>query len=81
MEVSLNKEFQTLGQQAKEMGLDWGKTKIINTNYILSDHQEDYKDAKVRVILETNHVKNVINYKAYLLGNRWYLVEGLRWEE
>jgi hypothetical protein len=81
MKLTLNQRFATMEQEAKDKNINWSTAKILDFKYSLNDHKEDYKDASVRVILQTGAVKNVIVYKAYLFGNRWYLMEGLGWEE
>jgi hypothetical protein len=81
IKITINQRFSNLEQGAKERNIDWSKTKILDFKYSLTDHREDYKDASVRIIIATNGVKNVIVYKAYLFGNRWYLMNDLAWEE
>jgi hypothetical protein len=78
---TLEREFYEVLREGKIMNIDWKQTEVKDFKYTLSDHPQDYKDANVRVIIVTGKMKNVILYKAYLFGNRWYLVEGLRWEE
>jgi hypothetical protein len=81
IKLTLNQRFATMEQEAREKNINWTQARIIDFKYSLNDHKEDYKDASVRVILQTGAVKNVILYKAYLFGSRWYLMEGLAWEE
>jgi hypothetical protein len=81
LKLTLNQRFANMEQEAKDKNIDWKQAKILDFKYSLNDHKEDYKDANVRVILQTGTEKNVIVFKAYLFGSRWYLMEGLGWEE
>ena len=81
VKLTLNQAFANISSDAESRKLEWKKTVILDMKYTLHDHKEDYKDASVRMILETNNVKNVIVYHAYLFGSHWYLMDGLGWEE
>jgi len=81
VKMSLNQGFANVERGAIERKIDWSKTSIKDFKYVVSDHKENYKDAKVRIIIATGSMKNVILYNAYLFGNRWYLMSDLAWEE
>lgn len=81
MKLSLTLAFRQVLKEAKEKGIDWKKAKFLDLKYTTKDHTEGYKDAKVRMIIESNAGKNVIVFDALESEKRWFLVEKMAWEE
>jgi hypothetical protein len=81
LKLTLNQEFVNMLEQAKAKNIDWKTATIKDFNYTINGHIADYKDANVRVIIICGKEMNVLKYKAYLFGDRWYLIEGLAWEK
>ena len=81
LKLTLNQAFSNMLEEAKARKIDWKTTTIKDFSYNINGHVADYKDANVRVILLTGKEINVLRYKAYLFGDRWYLVEGMAWEK
>jgi hypothetical protein len=81
MRLSLTLAFRNVLKEAKEKGIDWKKAKFLDLKYSVKDRTAGYKEAKVRMIIESATGKNVIVFDALESEKRWFLVEKMAWEE
>ncbi len=80
LQLNLDQSFANVMAGAKQRKIDWKTAQLKDFRYTINEHVEDYKDANVHLVIACGKIKSLISFKAYLFGNRWYLVEGLEWE-
>jgi hypothetical protein len=81
MRLSLTLAFRNILKEAREKGINWKTAKFLDLKYSTKDHTEGFKDAKVRMIIDTNVGKNVVVFDAMESEKRWFIVEKMAWEE
>ena len=77
MMLNLDQAFANLIAEAKQKNIDWKNSQMKDFHYSIHEKVEDYKDADVIITIKSGKIENNIRFKAYLFGNRWYLMEGL----
>jgi len=80
MQLNMDQAFSNVIAGAKSRNIDWKTAQLKDFHYTIHEHVEDYKDADIHMIIACGKIKSAINFRAYLFGDRWYLVEGLAWE-
>ena len=80
LQLNMDQAFSNVIAGAKQRNIDWKMAQLKDFHYTIHEHVEDYKDADVHLIIACGKIKNTLNFRAYLFGNRWYLIEGLAWE-
>jgi hypothetical protein len=81
MRLSLTLAFRNILKEAREKGIDWKTAKQLDLKYSVKDRTDGFKDAKVRLIIDSNVGKNVVVFDALESGKRWFIVEKMAWEE
>jgi hypothetical protein len=81
MRLSLTLAFRNILKEAREKGIDWKTAKLLDLKYSVKDRKEGFKEAKVRVIVDSNVGKNVVVFDGMESEKRWYIVEKMNWEE
>ncbi len=77
LQLNMDQDFANVMAQAKELKIDWKNSQMKDFHYTIHEQVEDYKDADVLVIIKSGKTENNLRFRAYLFGDRWYLVEGL----
>jgi len=80
LQLNLDQAFSNVVAGAKKRNIDWKTAQLKDFRYTINEHVEDYKDADVHLVVSCGKIKSQINFKAYLFDSRWYLVEGLEWD-
>ena len=80
LQLSMDQSFSSVVAGAKQRNIEWKTAQLKDFHYTIHEHVEDYKDADIHLIIACGKIKSAINFRAYLFGNRWYLIEGLAWE-
>lgn len=81
MRLSMTLAFRQILKEAREKGIDWKSAKLLDLKYSVKDRKEGFKEAKVRLIIDSNVGKNVVVFDAMESEKRWYIVERMAWEE
>jgi len=80
MMLNLDQSYANVIADAKQKKIDWKNSQMKDFHYSIHEQVEDYKDADVLITVKSGKTESNIRFKAYLFGNRWYLMEGLGWD-
>ena len=80
LQLNMDQSFSNVVAGAKQRNIDWKTAQLKDFHYTIHEHVEDYKDADIHLIVACGKIQSLLSFRAYLFGNRWYLVEGLAWE-
>ncbi len=80
LQLTLDQAFSNAFAGAKQRNIDWKTAQLKDFHYTIHEHVEDYKDADVHLIIACGKIQSPLSFRAYLFGNRWYLIENLAWE-
>ncbi len=79
LQLNMDQAYANVMADAKQKNIDWKNSQMKDFHYSIHEQVEDYKDADVRITVKSGKEEHILRFKAYLFGNRWYLVEGLTW--
>lgn len=79
--LNLNQSFAKVISQAKDKNIDWNKATLKDIKYQVHQRQESFNEGELILNIDNGSgaVSNVA-CTAYQINNRWYIVEGPRWQ-
>jgi hypothetical protein len=78
-QLNLNQQFAKLLSAPQYSQMDWNKATISDfaLKYDVTDRKEGFQEAKVRMTAKAGTVL----FTAWHFGDRWFVVEDLKWEQ